>query len=149
MLCNRKELADLLGCNVKRIDTYLSRGMPYAQKASFHQPWLFDTVSVVRWLIDGAPGATSSKTRLMEATAALKEGELDDVRGVMVSKEDASREVSEVFDLIRNRVSQIPSAVALPIAELRDGRLSKPDLIAKLLSAEIDKALTELIKGEV
>lgn len=139
MLFNRRQLADLLGCNVKRIDTYLQRGMPYAQRATDRDPWLFESADVVRWLLDGDPGATSSKVRLLRAQAALKEAELDDVRGSLVSKEDASREVSEVFDAIRARISQIPAAVASSLAEQSDA-----SVITRLLSAEIDKALTEL-----
>jgi phage terminase Nu1 subunit (DNA packaging protein) len=148
MLVNRSGLADILGVSINTVTNYLKEGLP-TEKTPLRdggKTYEIDTAKAIEWLINRKHGRVkdtgafaSAKARHEHASAELKEYDLAEKRGLMVSAEDAAAEVSEVFHLVRVRLRTIPNRLAQVLSVE-----SRPQEIERIIRGEIDSALSEL-----
>jgi phage terminase Nu1 subunit (DNA packaging protein) len=139
MQCNRNQLAQLLGHDVKTIDKMVLAGMPYVQRPEGGtRSWVFDTVAVLGWMTrDDADERTKDAVfRIARAKAELKWleyqerlGGLIDIYDFLPLWEDAVRNVKSRLLAMPGRFDQAAAAE------------SDPAVIEKMLQAEIDVVL--------
>jgi phage terminase Nu1 subunit (DNA packaging protein) len=76
MRCNRKQLADLIGRDVKTIDKMVEQGMPYVSRPQegAGRAWVFETQAVIKWACGDVEDDTlkNAKLRLLQAKAEIK-----------------------------------------------------------------------------
>jgi len=69
MRCNRKELAEIIGVDVKTIDAMVQKGMPYVRRPEGKaRSWVFDTAAVLNWLTRAAIFAGSAANEVRGAS---------------------------------------------------------------------------------
>lgn len=152
MLVNRAGLADILGCSINTVTNYLKEGLPVEEspKDRGGKEYSIDSGKAIKWLIGHKGGSkddkgqfASAKARNEAASAELKEYDLAEKRGLMVSIEDVAVEVSEVFHLVRVRLRAVPARLSQILSVE-----SNPVEIERIIKLEVDGALSELSSYE-
>jgi phage terminase Nu1 subunit (DNA packaging protein) len=94
MKCNRKQLADILGRDVKTIDKMVEQGMPYVSRPGENdaREWVFESADAIGWIVgeDKAldDALLAARARYAAAEAGLKELEYDYRRGFMMYEDE-------------------------------------------------------------
>lgn len=158
MICNRMEIADVLGVHKTTIDNYVREGMPYRARPDKSRPgenqWKFDSGECVKWLVQrakddgiGVDDAAESDKRIEQAAkarermaiAGMKELELAEKLKVMVHVEDIIELVEEEYAVVKSRIQTIPGRMAHKLSTTDD-----PAEIERLLKTEVIECLTAL-----
>lgn len=148
MRVNRARFADIVGKSLNTVTNWLSEGMPYVESpGGGHREWVLDSGECIGWLISRAKddkhaggGNTTgdAKTRRMLAEAALKELQLREKQGDLISVDDATNLAAESFAVVKSRLRAIPRNLAQELSkEQRD-----------ILTREINTALKHLSGGD-
>ena len=140
MRCNRKQLAEFLGYDVRTIDAMVEKGMPYVKRPGegSSKSWVFDTARVFDWLTgnDLNEKLKEVKLRIVTATATMREYELAVKTGEFVRVDDVSENFEEVLMNFKSRFLAIPGRLAQLIAVESD-----PAVIQRILAEEVDDIL--------
>ena len=140
MRCNRKQLAEFLGYDVRTIDAMVEKGMPYVKRPGegSSKSWVFDTARVFDWLTgnDLNEKLKEVKLRIVTATATMREYELAVKTGEFVRVDDVIENFEEVLMNIKSRFHAIPGRFAQLIAVESD-----PAVIQRILAEEVDDIL--------
>jgi hypothetical protein len=148
-IVNDKSLGAILNIKGARIRQLVKEGMPRAGRNKYA---LIECVKFyVRFLQNalehkGAPMADGSytlfkeeKSRTMRVTAELKELELAEKRGKLVSVEDATKTLEDFAHMTKARIRAVPPRLAAEVMG-QDSLIMCQALIAKRL----DEALTQI-----
>lgn len=146
---NKGELCRVLGCTIATLDSYIGAGLPYVEKPTQGaKAWTFDLTEVVPWIIKRERGLreanvdnpfVNAKTRATSAMAGLKEMELAEKRGQMVSVDDVTTALEQEYAVVKTSLRSIPGRVSQLCAVEHD-----PARIEELLKREVDQVLEEL-----
>jgi phage terminase Nu1 subunit (DNA packaging protein) len=147
MIVNRNQLADIMGVSINTITNYLTEGMPYRERpGGANREWVLDSGPCVKWLVGRAKGDKTpsgntlgdAKTRRLMAEAKLKELQLQEKLGELISVEDATRLAAEDYAVVKSRLRAIPRNLA---------QLLTPEQRVSL-TEEIDSALKHLSSSD-
>ena len=146
-IANRGEMAGILGISPTTLDRYVQAGCPFLERGSGRREYKFNSAEVIRWVLarEASPGrgqTDDSRRRYTLATAELKEFQLAEKRGSMISVEDVAPIVADELANVRSRLLAIPDRVASKIVGMTD-----PAAIEAALRDEVIAALTELTQG--
>src|SRR5437762_13705009 len=146
-IANRGEMAGILGISPTTLDRYVQAGCPFLERGSGRREYKFNSAEVIRWVLarEASPGrgqTDDSRRRYTLATAELKEFQLAEKRGSMISVEDVAPIVADELANVRSRLLAIPDRVASKIVGMTD-----PAAIEAALREEVIAALTELTQG--
>ena len=146
-IANRGEMAGILGISPTTLDRYVQAGCPVLEKGSGRREYRFNSAEVIRWVLarEASPGrgqTDDSRRRYTLAAAELKEFQLAEKRGSMISVEDVAPIVADELANVRSRLLAIPDRVASKIVGMTD-----PAAIEAALRDEVIAALSELTQG--
>jgi phage terminase Nu1 subunit (DNA packaging protein) len=146
-IANRGEMAGILGISPTTLDRYVQAGCPVVERGSGRREYKFNSAEVIRWVLarEASPGrgqTDDSRRRYTLAAAELKEFQLAEKRGSMISVEDVAPIVADELANVRSRLLAIPDRVAPKIVGMTD-----PAAIETALRDEVIAALTELTQG--
>lgn len=163
MICNRMEIADVLGVHKTTIDNYVREGMPFKARPDKtrqgENQWKFDSGECVKWLVrrakDDGVGVDDSgdsdrrieqaaKARERMAIAGLKELEYAERLKTMVHVEDVVERVEEEYAIVKSRLQAIPGRLAHPLSAMSDAAE-----IERAIKEEVSQALDELSQDVV
>lgn len=158
MICNRAELAEVLGIHKTTVDEWIKEGLPYRARPDQSRPnerqWKFDTGECVKWLVKRAKGQgigmddrgesaerieSDAKARERVAIAGLKEMEYAERLKVMVHVDDVIERVEEQYAIVKSRLQAIPGRMAQALAVESDA-----SAVERALKDEVGQALEEL-----
>ena len=144
MHCNRNQLADIIGRDVKTIDSMVAKGMPYLTRPGQTpgvKNWKFETVDVLQWMLYGgrAEQLKQAEQRIRVATAGIKEYEYARLVGAVMPIRDVIVRVEEVLMAVKSRVVALPGRVAQLVAIESD-----PAKVHAILKDEINDVLKPL-----
>lgn len=157
MICNRNEIAEVLGVHRTTIDEWVKEGMPFRQRPDQSRPnerqWKFETGECVKWLIKRAKGGVGlddkgdsverieadARARERMAIAGLKEMEYAEKLKVMVHVDDVIDRVEEQYAIVKSRLQAIPGRMAQALAVESDA-----SAVERALKEEVGQALEEL-----
>lgn len=157
MICNRTEIADVLGVHKSTVDEWVKEGMPFRQRPDQSRPnerqWKFDTGECVKWLVKRAKGGVGiddrgesaerieadAKARERLAIAGLKEMEYAKALKTMVHVDDVVERVEEQYAIVKSRLQAIPGRMAQALAVETDATA-----VERALKDEVSQALEEL-----
>ena len=146
-IANRGEMAGILGISPTTLDRYVQAGCPFLERGSGRREYKFNSAEVIRWVLarEASPGrgqTDDSRRRYTLAAAELKEYQLAEKRGSMISVEDVAPIVADELANVRSRLLAIPDRVAPKIVGMSD-----PAAIEAALRDEVIAALSELTQG--
>lgn len=150
MIVNRLELSDVLGCALATVDKHVKDGCPFVERPNRDagaKEWRFDTKEVIKFLIEkgheNTPQAAEKALvrREQAAKTGLKELELAEKQGQMVTSDDAAELLEEQLGIVKSRITAIPGRLAQALAVETD-----PATVLRLLKVEVSEAL-EAISG--
>jgi hypothetical protein len=143
MKCNRKELADILGRDVKTIDKMVYQGMPYFSRPGENgaRKWVFESADAIAWTLGtwDDDKFEAAKTRLLVAEAQLKEIAYLRALGLVWVPEEALPPLDEALAIAKSLFVSIPSRMALLVAYETDEQK-----IVDVLTHEVEAALKPL-----
>jgi phage terminase Nu1 subunit (DNA packaging protein) len=147
MRCNRKQLAQILGKDVKTIDKLVALGMPFVRRPGNPQgskAWEFDTAAVIGWMRGDRPDLDEklhdAKARLLVAEAELRVLDYLEKVGVMHSLDDITPDFEEALINFKYTLYNIPGRVAQLAACETD-----EDKLRDLLQREFEQALRPIV----
>jgi phage terminase Nu1 subunit (DNA packaging protein) len=146
-IANRGEMAGILGISPTTLDRYVQAGCPFLERGSGRREYKFNSAEVIRWVLarEASPGrgqTDDSRRRYTLAAAELKEFQLAEKRGSMISVEDVAPIVADELANVRSRLLAIPDRVAPKIVGMSD-----PAAIEAALRDEVIAALAELTQS--
>ena len=146
-IANRGEMAGILGISPTTLDRYVQAGCPFLERGSGRREYKFNSAEVIRWVLarEASPGrgqTDDSRRRYTLAAAELKEFQLAEKQGSMISVEDVAPIVADELANVRSRLLAIPDRVAPKIVGMTD-----PAAIETALRDEVIAALAELTQG--
>jgi len=134
---NRRELANAMGKSLPTIDAMVARGMPYLKKpVNRGDPWEFDLAECVDWDVgdrvtravaervgdlQDAGGKTLDQARTDKAVVEtrIKEIELAEARGQLVSIDVVEQAVTDMIAAARAKFIGLPAKLAPLVATKR------------------------------
>lgn len=149
------QLADELELFPKTLKAYAKRGCPHDAPKKHGEPYLFDRGEVVAWMKAneitgnvGRPAPTGTigekvklaQIRVLTAKGEKAELELQQLRGSLVSRDEAERDRVECATYFRNSLLGLPASLSPQLAGL-----SAPEIHTKL-EAEFRRLLERLAK---
>lgn len=150
---NLTELADIMGCALNTINTYIKAGMPVVSRGARGKEWVFNSADCINWkaeksVIDATSDAPADdgvlKSRALLADTLLKELELAKAMALVAPLDQVERMVTRAFAEVRAGMRNIPSrVVSLLIGETDERRFKK------VLLGEIDQALVALASADL
>ena len=146
-IANRGEMAGILGISPTTLDRYVQAGCPFLERGSGRREYKFNSAEVIRWVLarEASPGrgqTDDSRRRYTLAAAELKEFQLAEKRGSMISVEDVAPIVADELANVRSRLLAIPDRVAPKLVGVVDQAV-----IEAALRDEVIAALSELTQG--
>ena len=146
MQCNRNKLAQILGRDVKTIDRFVEKGMPFLSrpdKCRGDTKWLFDTGEVLTWMSGDtwAARAKAARSRMAEAKAGLKWLEYGKALGFLVEIDEIIPHIEGGDAIVKSRLLAIPGRLAQLVAIETD-----PEIVRRMLEEEFGDALAQLNK---
>ena len=146
-IANRGEMAGILGISPTTLDRYVQAGCPFLERGSGRREYKFNSAEVIRWVLarEASPGrgqTDDSRRRYTLAAAELKEYQLAEKRGSMISVEDVAPIVADELANVRSRLLAIPDRVASKLVGVVDQAV-----IEAALRDEVIAALSELTQG--
>lgn len=144
MRCNRKQLANILGHDVKTVDEMVTHGMPYVSRpGDGRRSWMFDTRDVLHWMMRDQLAEQNKKyrSRLLEAKAGLKFLEYGKKLGMLVEKHEITDRIIAGDAIVVSRFKALPQRLAPIVAQESD-----PEVVAMLIDKELDGVLQQLNK---
>lgn len=142
----KRELASATGLTIKNIDGLLMRGLPNLRARSNRGGARFDLPAVFGWITKAASGSVAAKDavalRGAEARAGLKEIELAEASGRVVSIEAVTDALGERLALVRSRIAAMPGRLAVKLAAEKDAAA-----VERAIKVETSAALGELADG--
>jgi phage terminase Nu1 subunit (DNA packaging protein) len=145
-IANRDEMAGILGISVTTLDRYVRAGCPVVERAENRREYRFNSADVIAWREEreaqakaASPAADDVRRRYTLAAAQLKELELAERRGLMVSVEDILPTLVDQLANVRSRLMAMPGRLAIELAALSD-----PVAIERVMTNELAAALSEL-----
>lgn len=157
MICNRTEIAEVLGVHKSTIDEWVKEGMPFRARPDASRPaerqWKFETGECVKWLMKRAKTGVGiddrgesaerieadARARERLAIAGLKEMEYAHKLKVMVHVDDVTDRVEEQYAIVKSRLQAIPGRMAQALAVEMDAAA-----VERALKDEVGQALEEL-----
>ncbi len=142
--CNRKQLANILGRDVKTIDKMVAQGMPYESRpGGGSRSWVFNPAAILRWMMRDqfAEQTKKHRSRMLEAKAGLKFLEYVERLGLVVRKHEITDRMMAGDAIVVSRLKAMPQRLAHIVAQESD-----PEIIAKLIDKELDGVLEQLDK---
>ncbi len=146
MRCNRNQLADILGKDVKTIDKMVEQGMPYVSRpdpASSSRAWEFETSDVIRWAtgqdLDLDPELKAARDRVAVAEAGLKELQYLKRLGVLHSVESWRQEFVVALQTTKSLYTSMPGRLAQQLAAEHDQAR-----VEELVQKDVELALRPL-----
>lgn len=143
MICNRTELADLIGCAKTSIDSWVAEGAPVVRKEGRKGiESQYNSRDFIKWLID----REKTKAAARANTADLDQLRAEKIRAETRLKElQLAREAGEVLPL-----RQFEQTLATVLSSIRAVMLSLPQRAAMRLVGETDSArISAALKEEV
>ena len=124
-IANRGEMAGILGISPTTLDRYVQAGCPFLERGSGRREYRFNSAEVIHWVLarEASPGrgqTDDSRRRYTLAAAELKEFQLAEKRGSMISVEDVAPIVADELANVRSRLLAIPDRVASKIVGMTD-----------------------------
>src|SRR5438067_2184173 len=153
-IVNRAELAGILARSPPAIDTMVRSGCPQISRGGSGTESEFNTAEVIKWLLarerdavraefdPEKAGANEGKRRFTAAAAELKELQLAEKRGELVSITAVTAKWIDECVAVRSRLLAIPDRVAPKIVGMSD-----PAAIEAALRDEVIAALSELTQS--
>ena len=146
-IANRGEMAGILGISPTTLDRYVQAGCPFLERGSGRREYRFNSAEVIRWVLarEASPGrgqTDDSRRRYTLAAAELKEFQLAEKRGSMISVEDVAPIVADELANVRSRLLAIPDRVAPKLVGVVDQAV-----IEAALRDEVIAALSELTQS--
>lgn len=142
MLCNREQMAAILGMSPPTLDDRRRNGLPGEKKG---KSWEFDTKKVIEWLVrQGQKGTSTSRKQDVELRIALADAELKDFkvaeqRGTMLHIDDVTPIVEEQFVVIKSKINALPGRLAQKCAVETD-----PAVVLRLIKEEVAEVLEDI-----
>lgn len=143
MICNRSELADMIGCARTSIDSWVVEGAPVISKPGRKGvESQYDSAAFIRWLIDREKAKASKRADA---------GDLDALRGEKIRVETKLRELQlarEAGQLAP--LEQVERAAAAAMASIRGPLLALPQRAAIAIVGETDSnKIVQMLRAEV
>lgn len=143
MLCNKRQLADIIGYTEATITKWQKEGLPFEVKRGRENS--YDTKKVIAWLMkkgdrkNGGLDGEQERARKDKAMADKYELELAVRKGELLESEDVKKTWVDALRLVRSRMLGLPTKLA-PIIVMQ----SEPQKAQAILKEEIHSALKEL-----
>jgi phage terminase Nu1 subunit (DNA packaging protein) len=151
-IVNREEMSGILAVSPTTLDRYVRSGCPLLERGTTSQGHKFNTGAVIGWLrqrdaeagdpTDAARSQAEERRRPMAASAELKELQLAEKRGLMISVEDVVPIVADELAEVRSRLMALPGRLAQGLVGMQDAAA-----IEGAIRDEIAAALSELTQG--
>jgi phage terminase Nu1 subunit (DNA packaging protein) len=138
-IVNRNEMSGILGCSPGTLDRHVAAGCPIIQRGTTKTGHKFNSADVIRWVkarkSSAAVGQSDQgRRRYLLAVAELKEIQLAEKRGSLVSIEAVQEVLADELTAVRSRLLAIPGRLAGQLAIVSD-------------AAEIEAAIAEEVRG--
>jgi hypothetical protein len=140
--CSRKQLAEILGPDVKTLDRMVADGMPYVSRPGGDQrSWVFDTGAIVRWMTrdEYAEKMKEYRSRLIEAKAGIKWLEYGQALGFLVHIDDIMPKYEEMLQVTKSGLYAMPGRLYQLLAVESD-----PKVIERIVRQEIDDIFAQM-----
>lgn len=150
MIVNRAQLADVFGCSLPTVDSWVRLGCPVVQKGSRGIEWKFDTAAVAKWRSDrvvqdatGDKQQDSDEIERRTKRAKMLQAELDlaKARGDVATISDFERVQAARAAVIRQNVMNVPQRAVLQLLGCTDETEFK-DKLKRELTIALDTAST-------
>jgi phage terminase Nu1 subunit (DNA packaging protein) len=147
-------MAGILGVSPTTLDRYVAAGCPVETRGELRREYQFNSAAVIAWRDQrdaaarekagaaGLTGAESARERYTLASAELKELQLAERRGLMISVEDVAPILADELANVRSRLMAMPGRLATVLADMTD-----PATIETTIEEEVAGALSELKSG--
>lgn len=139
MLCNRGQMASILGVSEPTLDSRVRAGLPGRRMKN---TWEFDTVKVLAYLVaQGNKNVEPAKKAAVELRTAeidmeTREYKLMEMRRTLVHVDDIEQIYEERATVFKSQIAAIPARVAQRLAVTDD-----PAEVLRILKAEVAEAL--------
>jgi phage terminase Nu1 subunit (DNA packaging protein) len=138
-IVNRNEMSGILGCSPGTLDRHVAAGCPIIKRGTTKTGHQFNSADVIRWVqarkSSAAVGQSDEgKRRYLLAVAELKEIQLAEKRGELVSIQAVTEKLADELTAVRGRLLAMPGRLAGQIAIMSD-------------AAEIEAAIAEEVRG--
>ena len=129
MIVNRAQVADVFGCSLPTVDTWVRQGCPVVQKGSRGVEWQFDTAAVAKWrnerILADATGdkqqdADEIDRRTKRAKMRAAELELAKDMGLVAPIRDFERVQAARAAVVRQNVMNVPARAVLQLLGCTD-----------------------------
>jgi phage terminase Nu1 subunit (DNA packaging protein) len=132
-------MSGILGCSPGTLDRHVAAGCPIIQRGTTKTGHKFNSADVIRWVkarkSSAAVGQSDQgRRRYLLAVAELKEIQLAEKRGSLVSIEAVQEVLADELTAVRSRLLAIPGRLAGQLAIVSD-------------AAEIEAAIAEEVRG--
>src|SRR6266446_1471296 len=146
-IVNRNEMSGILGCSPGTLDRHVAAGCPIIQRGTTKTGHKFNSADVIRWVQGRKSSAAvgqsdQARRRYSLAMAELKEIQLAEKRGELVSISAVTATLADELTAVRGRLLAMPGRLASQIAIMSDAAE-----IEAAIDEEVRGALTELSTG--
>src|SRR6267143_1473298 len=109
-IVNRNEMAGILGCSPGTLDRHVAAGCPIIQRGTTKTGHKFNSADVIRWIegrksTAGIGQSDPARRRYMLAAAELKEIQLAEKRGELVSISVVTATLRDELTAVRGRLT--------------------------------------------
>jgi phage terminase Nu1 subunit (DNA packaging protein) len=140
-------MAGILGCSPGTLDRHVAAGCPIIKRGTTKTGHKFNSADVIRWVEVRKSSAAISQSdparrRYLLAAAELKEIQLAEKRGELVSITAVTEKLADELTAARGRLLAMPGRLAGQIAIMSDAVE-----IEAAIAEEVTRALSELTAG--
>src|SRR6266850_8059611 len=140
-------MAGILGCSPGTLDRHVAAGCPIIKRGTTKTGHQFNSADVIRWVkarkSSAAVGQSDQgRRRYLLAAAELKEIQLAEKRGELVSISDVTATLADELTAVRGRLLAMPGHLAGQLLMMSD-----PAEVERLIDEEVRAALTEITQG--
>lgn len=144
MIVNRAQVADVFGCSLPTVDTWVRQGCPVVQKGSRGVEWQFDTAAVAKWrndriLADATGDKQQDADEIDRRTkrAKMRQAELDLAKemGLVAPIRDFERVQAARASVVRQNLLNVPARAVLQLLGCTDESTFKQVLRKEITSA--------------
>ena len=116
-IVNRNEMSGILGCSPGTLDRHVAAGCPIIKRGTTKTGHQFNSADVIRWIqarkSSAAVGQSDQgRRRYLLAAAELKEMQLAEKRGEMVSITAVTEKLADELTAVRGRLLAMPGRLA-------------------------------------
>jgi phage terminase Nu1 subunit (DNA packaging protein) len=146
-IVNRNELTGILGVSAMTIGRYVAMGMPQIEAGSQGRPAKYNELACRNWVAErkseeSQPSGDEGKRRFSLAAAELKELQLAERRGTMISVEQVAPILADELAVVRSRLLAIPERLRPALGSLTEA--VRDEILGALSELTCDKSPPEV-----